>query len=77
MDNLERNLGPQPLAELMAKHNLSSHELTQASTEQLTHKMVARACKGRRLTPNVQAKIRNALNAASGQNYSLQDLFTY
>jgi hypothetical protein len=61
----------------MAKHNLSSHELTQASSEQLTHKMIVRGCKGRRLTPNVQRKLRNALNAASGQCYSLQDLFTY
>jgi len=48
-----------------------------ASTEQITHKMVARACKGRRLTPNVQTKIQTALNRATQQNYRLADLFTY
>jgi hypothetical protein len=48
-----------------------------ASTQQITHKMVARACKGRRLTPNVQIKIRNALNAATEGCYALGDLFNY
>lgn len=76
-DNTERNLGPQPLAQIMAEHSLKSHDLVAASAEQITHKMVTRACKGRRLTPHVQAKIRNALNAATGKHYALPDLFTY
>ena len=37
--------------------------------------MVSRACKGRRLTPNVKSKILNALNNAAAQQYSLSDLF--
>ena len=48
-----------------------------ASTENITHKMVARGCKGRLLTKNVQAKLLRALNAASGNSYTLKDLFNY
>ena len=76
-DNTERNLGVQPLAQIMTEHELKPHDLVAASTEQITHKMVTRACKGRRLTAHVQAKIRNALNAATGQHYALNDLFHY
>jgi hypothetical protein len=74
---IERNLGEQPVTRIMAEHGLRGRDLVAISDEQITHKMVARACKGRRLTPNVQSKVRNALNAASGKTYSLKDLFTY
>jgi len=74
---IERNLGKQPLAEIMARHGLAARDLVTASTEQITHKMVSRAVKGRRLTPNVQAKIVRALNAAGGRRYSREDVFTY
>lgn len=76
-EDIERNLGTQPIAQIMAERDLKAHDLVVASTEQITHKMIARACKGRRLTPHVQAKIRNALNAATGQQYALTELFTY
>ena len=76
-DETERNLGPQPIERIMAEHQLKPHDLVAASTEQITHKMVARACKGRRLTPNVQAKVQAALNHATQQQYRLADLFTY
>jgi len=76
-DGIERDLGPQPIAAILAKLNLKPHDLVVASTQQLTHKMVSRACKGRRLTINAQLKVLNALNLASGQNYSLRDLFNY
>lgn len=76
-DEIERNLGEQPIAQVMAAHDLKPHDLVQASAEQLTHKMVTRACKGRRLTLNVQAKVLNALNAATGTHYALSDLFNY
>lgn len=75
--DIERDLGPQPVGELIAKHELSNGDLVAASTEQITHKMVKRAVKGRRLTPNVMAKVRNALNRAAGTSYELRDLFTY
>jgi hypothetical protein len=71
------NLGPQPLLKLMETHSLKPHALVAASTEQITHKMVSRACKGRRLTRHVQNKIVRALNAATSQSYRLPDLFNY
>lgn len=71
------DLGEQPIARLMAEEGLKPHDLVSASTEQITHKMVARAMKGRRLTPRVQRKILNALNKAAGREYSLGSLFNY
>ena len=78
MDESEnRNLGPQPVAEIMNALGLKPHDLVAASTEQITHKMVSRACKGRWLTPNVQSKILNALNRATGRSFTMKDLFNY
>jgi hypothetical protein len=76
-DTPQRNLGPQPIANLMAELKLTPHDLVAASTEQLTHKMVSRAAKGRWLTPNAKAKVLTALNQASGKDYCLADLFNY
>ncbi len=75
--NTERNLGEQPIAAIMREKELKAHDLVEASTALITHKMVARACKGRRLTRNVQTKIVNALNTATGQAYVMSDLFNY
>jgi hypothetical protein len=75
--DVERDLGPQPIGELMTRHGLRAHDLVAASTCQLTHKMVARAVKGRRLTPNTLGKVLAALNAACGGAYSAEDAFTY
>ena len=75
--DLERNLGEQPISDLMKKHGLKPHALVDASTEHITHKMVTRACKGRRLTKNVKSKILNSLNKAAETSYTAQDLFTY
>lgn len=75
--DLERDFGPQPIGALLEKHGLRAHDLVAASTAQLTHKMVARAVKGRRLTPNTLGKVLAALNAASGGAYAPEDAFTY
>jgi len=74
---IERNLGEQPIARIMADHGLKARDLVAISTEQITYKMVSRACKGRRLTRNVQYKLRDALNKSAGKMYSLEELFTY
>ncbi len=74
---IERNLGEQPIAGIMVDLDLKARDLVAVSTQQLTHKMVSRACKGRRLTPNVQSKIRDALNESTGKEYSMEELFTY
>ena len=75
--DINRDLGEQPISKIMALHGLKAHDLVACSTEQITHKMVTRAVKGRRLTPSVQSKIFNALNKASKKNYLLKDLFNY
>ena len=75
--SVERNLGEQPLARLMAEQGLKAQSLVAASTEHITFKMVTRACKGRRLTPHVQDKILRALNQAAAKEYARSDLFTY
>ena len=74
---IERNLGEQPIARIMVDHDLKARDMVAVSTQQLTHKMVSRACKGRRLTPNVQSKIRDALNESTDKEYSMEELFTY
>ncbi len=74
---LERNLGPQPIAGILERHGLSAHDLVEASEVPMTHKMVARAVKGRRLTRNTQTIVCNALNRAAGASYSPGDLFNY
>lgn len=76
-DDIEREFGEQPLAKVLAAYGLTPHDLVSNSSEQLTHKMVARAVKGRRLTPHVQSKILSALNRASGKIHLLKDIFTY
>ena len=51
--------------------------LVAASGVQLTHKMVARAVRGRQLTPNAVRKVVLAFNAAAGENLGPDALFTY
>jgi len=75
--DIEKNLSEQPISRIMAASGLKPHDLVAHSDEQLTHKMVTRAMKGRRLTSHVQLKVRNALNNVAGKDYSLKDLFTY
>lgn len=70
--------GVQPLDELMTQLNLKNSDLVERSTDQLTHKMVAKGRKGRQLTLNAQLKILKAINAGSGKKrYVLDDLFNY
>ena len=76
-DDICRNLGEQPLARLLAEHGFRPHDLVATAPETITHKMVARACKGRRLTRNSQSKILAALNRAAKTRYALSDLFNY
>ncbi len=75
--DLEKNFGLQPIGKIMTEHHLKTHDLVAVSTTQLTHKQVAHALKGRRITPHMKAKILNALNAATTKTYTLADLFNY
>lgn len=72
-----RDLGPQPLARMMAERGLAPADLVAASGEQLTHKQVARAMKGRRLTAHMMDKVLRAWNRAASQSAARADLFDY
>ncbi|MBP9865572.1 MAG: hypothetical protein KBC91_04115 [Candidatus Omnitrophica bacterium] len=73
----KREFGEQPLAAIMTELALKPHALVEASKEQLTHKTVARAMKGRRLTSNSKMKVLRALNKVSGKSYLSKHLFNY
>jgi hypothetical protein len=72
-----RDFGPQPIADLMAELQLKPHDLVLASTEQLTHKMVARAMKGRQLTSNSRGIVQRAFNRATQKTWTQAQLFNY
>jgi hypothetical protein len=73
-----KDYGVQPLENVMTRLGLSNAQLVLVSTKQLTHKMVQKGRKGRRLTPNIQKKILEALNAVqTAQIFTLQELFNY
>ena len=59
-----RDLGTQPVDALIERWSLGNHELVDASPEQLTHKQVQRARKGRMLTLGMMQKVTRALNIA-------------
>ena len=49
----------------MVRWNLTNHELVEVSTEQLSHKQVQKARKGRQLTLHLMQKMMRALNEAA------------
>ena len=68
----------QPLDILMTQYKLTNADLVNASTEQLSFKMVSKGRKGRRLTPNVQDKILSALSKVKPElKLRRRDLFIY
>lgn len=84
----ERDLGMQPLDGLMEAWGLSNHDLVETSPEQLTHKQVRRARKGRMLTLKMMMKVCRTFNVAIWQRlddeqkeafveYGHKDLFNY
>lgn len=64
MEESTRDHGLQPLDALLELWKLDNHELVEASTEQLTHKQVQRARKGRQLTLAMMQKVTRAFNVA-------------
>jgi len=77
MSREERDMGEQPLAHLMSARGLTPKDLVAASPDQITHKMVARAMKGRRLTTNTMDKVLRAWNLASAEERPREELFNY
>jgi transcriptional regulator with XRE-family HTH domain len=59
-----REHGEQPIGALMEAWSLGVHDMVDASPEQLTHKQVQRARKGRTLTLAMMQKMTRSLNIA-------------
>ena len=83
-DEIERNLGVQPLDGILVEYALGNHDLVAASEEPMTHKAVQRGRKGRRLTKHMKQRMADALNRAvtlQGKTveraWGVSDLFTY
>jgi hypothetical protein len=79
---LERNLGTQPIDAVMEKHALKNHDVVQMNRGGLTHKIVQKARKGRRLKPNMKVRVTEALNVLLKQKgieekYGVGQLFNY
>lgn len=64
LETTELNRGPQPLDAMMTARGIENHDLVNASLEQLTHKQVQRARKGRVLTLKMMQKVGRAYNVA-------------
>jgi hypothetical protein len=73
MDEPTREHGPQPLDGLLERWNLTNHDLVTASTEQLNHKQVQKARKGRHLSLHLMQKVMRAFNAAAAARLEPDD----
>ena len=73
MNELTRDHGIQPLDSLMTRWGISNHQLVESSVEQLTHKQVQRARKGRQLTLHLMQKLTRTLNDAIVARLSKED----
>ena len=74
----DKDAGIQPLDGIMTRLSISNADLVNASTEQVSFKMISKARKGRRLSRHVQEKILRALQTVTKSDvYSLKGLFNY
>ena len=64
MQDPTREHGTQPFDSLMTRWGLSNHDLVEVSIDQLNHKQVQKARKGRLLTLHMMQKITSTLNDA-------------
>lgn len=62
MENPTRDHGDQPLDALMTRWAITNHDLVGSSEEQLSHKQVQKARKGRQLTLHMMMKVTRTLN---------------
>lgn len=75
---MEKNNTIQPLDILMTQYELTNALLVNVSTEQLSFKMVQKARRGRRISPNIQKKILTALQLVRPDlKIRRRDLFRY
>lgn len=72
-----REHGTQPLDSLMESWGVTNHDLVETSTEQLNHKQVQKARKGRQLTLAMMQKVCRALNITIWNRLNKQQKETY
>ena len=73
---MQNDLKMQPLDAILSSLSLKNDDLVKASSEQLTHKQVQKARKGRHITSNIKGKITRALNTViKEEKYAEKDLF--
>lgn len=79
MSKPDMDTGRQPIDDLMLRRGLSNHDVVAAAAGSgLTHKQVAKARRGRRLTSRVQEKILCAINQLSAdQPIRHEECFNY
>jgi len=78
MNGETTQFGTQPLDGIMTRLGLINSDLVGVSTEQLTHKMVQKGRKGKRLTLKAKMKILKALNRVSAEEeFTPKNLFSY
>lgn len=65
MQDASRDHGTQPIDDLMTRWSITNHQLVEISPEQLNHKQVQKARKGRQLTLHLMQKVTRALNDAA------------
>ena len=79
MGHPEMECGVQPLDALLDELGLNNHAVVAASCEHLTHKVVQKGRKGRRLTRHSALKILRAVEQAAptAPPRTIRDLFNY
>lgn len=79
---MDMDAGPQPIDAFLSNHGYSNHDIVAAAAGSgLTHKVVAKARKGRALTARAQKKILSAVAAHCRSKAVpepvMSDLFNY
>lgn len=65
MSDATRDHGTQPIDLILSHWEITNHALVETSAEQLNHKQVQRARKGRQLTLHLMQKLTRTLNEAA------------
>ena len=73
----ERDLGAQPLGNILEGWGLTNHLLVEISPEQLTHKQVQKSRQGRRLTLKMKQKVARTVNFAVWGRLTNQERETF
>ncbi len=79
MNDIEMNVGVQPLDAIMTEKEIKNTDLVKVAPPGfITHKQIQKGRKGRRLSMHLQDKVLDTLNAfVAPESYEFKDLFNY